>query len=138
MDRWTAKERLLIPEMMEIYAGTIVEQVLLFKEALWDLFDDSGSKAEAYAKRDALAEEDWWHPSWHLTKCVDFLLSEKFVRMVTYLEHPEVRRCGQSETLINVWRQMEAVRRGFKSAQGRLDHLKLFQLTHHLGETNLT
>jgi hypothetical protein len=27
--------------MMDIYAGTIVEQVLLFKEALWDLFDDS-------------------------------------------------------------------------------------------------
>jgi hypothetical protein len=32
---------------------------------------------------------------------------------------------------------MEAVRRGFKSPQGRLDHLKLFQLTHYLGEKNL-
>ncbi len=137
MDRWTLKERLLIPEMMEIYAGTIVEQVLLFKEALWDLFDSSASKAEAYAKRDALAQEAWWGPSWHLTKCMEFLLSEKFDRMVTYLEHPEVPRCGHSETLINVWRQMEAVRRGFKTPQGRLDHLKLFQLTQYLGEKNL-
>jgi len=76
MDRWTFKERLLIPEMMEIYAGTVVEQVLLFKEALWDLFDDSQSKAEAYAKREALAREAWWRPSWHLTKCMECLLSE--------------------------------------------------------------
>jgi hypothetical protein len=34
MDRWGPKERLLIPEMMELYAWTVVEQVLLFKEAL--------------------------------------------------------------------------------------------------------
>jgi len=58
--------------------------------------------------------------------------------MVTYLEQPEVPRCGQSETLINVWRQMEAVRRGLKGPQGRLNHLKLFQLTHYLGEKNLS
>jgi len=57
--------------------------------------------------------------------------------MVTYLDHPEVPRCGHSETLINVWRQLEAVRRGFKSAQGRLDHLKLFQVTHYLRAQNL-
>jgi hypothetical protein len=31
-----------------------------------------------------------------------------------------------------VWRQMEAVRRGFKSHRGRLNHLKLFQITHYL------
>jgi hypothetical protein len=134
MDRWTLKERLLIPEAMEIYAGTVVEKVLLFKEVLWDLFDSSASKAEAYAKRDALAQEGWWRPSWHLSQCVAFLLSDKFEQMVTYLEHPEVPRCGQSETLINVWRQMEAVRRGFKTPQGQLDHLKLFQLTHYLKE----
>ncbi len=133
MDRWGPKEHLLIPEMMELYAGTVVEQVLLFKEALWDIFDASASKAEAYAKRDALAQETWWRPSWHLSKCMEFLMGAKFDRMVTYLAHPEVPRCGHSETLINVWRQMEAVRRGFKSAQSRLDHLKLFQLRGYLG-----
>ena len=134
MDRWSPKDRLLIPEMMELYAGTVVEQVLLFKEVLWDLFDGSASRREAAAKRDALAQETWWRDSWHLSKCVEFLVGPKFDRMVTYLDHPEVPRCGHSETLINVWRQMEAVRRGFKSAQGRLDHLKLFQLTAYLGE----
>ena len=84
MDRWTLKERLLIPEMMENYAGTVVEQVLLFKETLWDLFYDSTSPREAYAKRDTLAREAWWHSSWHRAKCVEFFCSEKFDRMVTY------------------------------------------------------
>lgn len=134
MERWSEKERLLIPEMMEIYAGTVVEKVLLFKEQLWNIFDNSETKAEAYAKRDALAKEGWWQDSWHLTKCMEFLLSPKFEYMVTYLEHPEVPRCGQSESLINVWRQMEAVRRGFKNPKGRLDHLKLFQITYYLKE----
>ena len=137
MDRWTLKERLLIPEMMEIYAGTEVAQLLLFTETLWDLFDDSTSPQEAYAKRDTLAREAWWHSSWHLTKCVEFLCSEKFDRMVNYLARPDDPRCGQTETLISVWRQIEVVRGGVKSPQGRLDHLELFQLAHYLGEAEL-
>lgn len=132
MDRWGEKEHLLIPEMMEIYAGTIIEKILLFKHQLWDIFDVSQDSQEAYDKRDSLARETWWQNSWHLTKCMEFLLSPKFEKMVTYLKHPDVSRCGQSEALINVWRQMEAVRRGFKSPKGRLNHLKLFQITHYL------
>ncbi len=80
------------------------------------------------------SEEAWWRPSWHLSQCVDFLLSDKFEQLVTYLEPPEVPRGGQSETLINVWRQIAAVRRGFKTPQGQLDHLNLFQLTRYLQE----
>jgi len=132
MDRWTEKEHLLIPEMIEIYKGTPVERVLLFKEELWNIFDLSETKAEALSKRDALAKEYWWRNSWHLQKCMDFLMSPKFNLMLTYLEDPRVPRSGHSETLINVWRQMETVRRGFKTYQGRLNHLKLFQITHYL------
>ena len=134
MDHWGPKDHQRLPEMMAVYAGTIVEQVLLFKEQLWDIFDVSETQQEAYAKRDALAQEAWWRNSWHLTKAVQFLLSPKFELMTTYLKHKEVPRCGHSETLINVWRQMEAVRRGFKSDQARLNHLKLFQITHYLKE----
>lgn len=132
MDRWTAKEHRLIPEMLAIYRGTPVEKVLLFKEVLWDLFELSRTKDEAFAKRNALAQEQWWRDSWHLRKCVDFLKGGRFDFIFTYLEDPRVPRSGQSETLINVWRQMETVRRGFKTQQGRLNHLKLFQVTHYL------
>jgi len=132
MDRWTEKEHLLIPEMIQIYRGTPVEKVLLFKEELWNIFNLSETEAEAIAKRNALAQEHWWQDSWHLQKCMDFLMSPKFNLMLTYLGDPRVPRSGQSETLINVWRQMEAVRRGFKTHKGRLNHLKLFQITHYL------
>jgi len=132
MNRWTQKEHLLIPEMIQIYKGTPVEKVLLFKEELWNIFDLSKTKAEAMTKRNALATENWWRDSWHLQKCVDFLLSAKFDVMLTYLEDLRVPRCGQSETLISIWRQMEKVRKGFKTQQGLLDHLKLFQITHYL------
>jgi hypothetical protein len=132
MDRWTDKEHLLIPEMIDVYKGTPVEKVLLFKEEVWSIFNLSKTKTEALAKRDALAQEYWWRDSWHLQKCMDFLMSSKFNLMLTYLEDPHVPRSGHSESLINVWRQMEVVRRGFKSHQGRLNHLKLFQITHYL------
>ncbi len=132
MDRWTEKEHLLIPEMMEIYKETPVERILLFKEELWNIFELSRTKAEAVAKRNTLAKEHWWRDSWHLQKCMDFLMSPKFNFMVTYLENPQIPRSGHSETLINVWRQIESVRRGFKTTQGRLNHLKLFQITHYL------
>ena len=108
----------------------------MFKEELWGIFDESHSQEEAFAKRDALAKQEWWRDSWHLCQCMKFLLSHRFERMVTYLGHPEVPRCGHSETLINVWRQMEAVRRGFKNPRGVLDHLKLFQVTHYLKDQN--
>jgi len=132
MDRSTAKEHLLIPEMIQIYQRMPVEKILLFKEELWNIFDLSKTKAEAITKRNALAREHWWRDSWHLQKCVQLLASPKFDLMVTYLENPRVPRCGQSETLINVWRQMEVVRRGLKSPQGRFNHLKLFQVTRYL------
>lgn len=86
MDRWTQKEHLLITEMIQIYRGTLVEKVLLFKEELWNIFDLSQTKIEAITKRNALAQEHWWRDSWHLQKCMDFLMSPKFDLMLTYLE----------------------------------------------------
>lgn len=55
LDRWTLKKRLLIPGMMAICAGTVAEQVLLFRRALSGVLDDSDSRAEAHANGDALA-----------------------------------------------------------------------------------
>lgn len=132
MDRWSEKDHPLIPEMIEIYKGTAVEKILLFKEELWSIFNLSKTKTEAITKRNILAKENGWQDSWHLKKCMDFLMSPKFNLMITYLEDPRIPRSGHSETLINVRRQMETVRRGFKTHQGRLNHLKLFQITHYL------
>jgi len=65
---------------------------------------------------------------------MDFLMSPKFDVMFTRLGDPKVTRSGQSETPINVWRQMESVRRGFKTHKGHLNHHKLLQITDYLKE----
>jgi len=115
-----------------MYRKTPVEKVLLFKEELLNIFALSNAEPEAMAKRNALALEHWWQDSWHLRNCMDSLMSIKFDLMLTCLEDSRVTRSEKSETLINFWRQMEAVRRGSKTHQGRLNHLKLFQITHYL------
>ncbi len=118
--------------MIQMYRKTPVEKVLLFKEELLNIFALSNAEPEAMAKRNALALEHWWQDSWHLRNCMDSLMSIKFDLMLTCLEDSRVTRSEKSETLINFWRQMEAVRRGSKTHQGRLNHLKLFQITHYL------
>ena len=55
-----------------------------------------------------------------------------FENMVMYLDKHEVPRCGNIETLIRSWRQMEKVRYGFASEKGRQNHLKLYQVKHYL------
>jgi hypothetical protein len=132
MDKWKDKEHLLIPEMMDIYSGTIVEKILIFKEQLWNIFDNSNSRVEAYAKRNSLYKETFWQNSWHLTKAMNFLISNKFKYMVTYLDRPDIPRSGNSETLNSIWRQMESARFGFKTYKGRLNHLKLYQISKYL------
>lgn len=54
--------------------------------------------------------------------------------MITFLDHPEIPKSGNSENVIRVWRQMEKVRYGFKSHKGKLDHLKLYQIKRYLSE----
>jgi transposase len=132
MEKWSSKDHEVIPKLMETYANTPVEQILLFKEHLYDIFDRSQSKEEAYRKRDILFNETWWRNSWHLTQAIRFLMRPDFEYMVTYLDNPEVPRCGNIETLIRTWRQMEKVRYGFSSEKGRQNHLKLYQVKHYL------
>jgi len=121
--------------MIDIYKRTPVEKVLLFKEEIWNIFNFSETKPEAIANANTLAQEQWWGDSWHLQKCLNFLMIPKFYLLLTYTEDPGPPRSGHSETLVNVWRQIEIVRRGFKTRDGRLSLLKLFQITRYLPTT---
>ncbi len=132
MDKWTKEDHLIISELIEIYAGTVVEKVLIFKQQLWNIFDNLKLKEGAYVKRNTLAEEVWWRNSYHLRKVMKFLMSSKFKYMITYLEDPRVPRSSNSENLNSVWRQIESARFGFKTDRGRLDHLKLYQIGRYL------
>jgi len=132
MDNWTAKDHRVIPELLELYRSTPVEAVLIFKEQIHQIFNGSSSKAEAYAKRNSIYEEKWWQDSWHLKKIMEFLMSSKFEYMITYMDDKRIPRSGNIENLIAIWRQMEKVRRGFKTEKGKQNHLKLYQIKHYL------
>lgn len=132
MDKWTKEDHQIIQGLLQVYRGTIVEKVLIFKEQLYDIFDLSSTKEEAYVKRNALFQERWWRNSWHLFQAMKFLMSDKFKYMVTYLENPQIPRSGKLENLNSVWRQIESARFGFKTDKGRLEHLKLYQISKYL------
>jgi hypothetical protein len=137
MDHWSVKDHEIIPELLHSYRGTPVEAILMFKEQLHQIFNASASKREAYAKRDSLYSETWWRDSWHLTKAMEFLMSTKFEYMITYMDDNRIPRSGNIENLIAIWRQTERVRRGFKTEQGKQNHLKLYQLKYYLNENCL-
>jgi len=59
-------------------------------------------------------------------------MSYKFEYMITYMDDKRIPRSGNIENLIAIWRQMERVRRGFKTERGKQNHLKLYQIKHYL------
>lgn len=132
MDNWTVKDHEILPELIEFYRGTPVEDILIFKEQLHQIFNTSNSEAEAYAKRNSLSQEKWWRNSWHLRKIMEFLMSSRFEYMITYMDNKRIPRSENIENLIAIWRQMEKVRHGFKTEKSKQNHLKLYQIRHYL------
>ena len=132
MDNWSDSNHKEMQELIEVYQGTIIEEILIFKEQIRLILQEATTKEEAYSLRDELFKQTFWRNSFHLTKVMEFLMSPKFEYMITYLEYPDIPRAGNSETLIRTWRQMEKVRYGFKTIKGQLDHLKLFQINKYL------
>lgn len=132
MDDWSNLTHQQIEKLMETYQGTVIEDILIIKEQIKQILQEATTKEEAYYLRDELFKQTFWRNSYHLTKVIEFLMSPKFEYMITYLEHPNIPRAGNSETLIRTWRQMEKVRYGFKTIKGQMDHLKLYQVNTYL------
>jgi len=131
----TPQQNNWIKGINKIFKGTIVPEILTLKEKIRDIFLKSKSQDEAMDMRNKLLAENWHRKSKNFRFITKYLADNyQFNYMTTYLNHPEIPRSGNSETVISVWRQMEAVRYGFKSNKGRQDHLKLYQLTRYLNE----
>jgi len=132
IERWSEKERGIIANLMLRYKGTTIEDILILKQKIRNIFLLSKSQAEAYQKRDELTKENWQIKNQHFANIIKFLNTPYFKYMTTFLDHPEIPRSGNSENVIRTWRQMEKVRYGFKSDKGRIDHLKLYQVSKYL------
>lgn len=131
-DKLSIKEHQILETLMNRYKGTLIEDVLLFKEQVRDIFNLSTSVKQAYQRREDLIRETYWRDSYHLSRVVKFLSTWKFDYMISYLKYPNIPRSGNSESCIRRWRQMEKVRYGL-SLKGRQDHLKLYQIFSYLG-----
>lgn len=129
----TPQQNLYISYINDRFKNTIVPDILIFKEKIRDIFIMSKTRPEAIDRRNQLIAEGWKESNKYFSNVMRYLSdSYQFNYMTTYLEHPEIPRAGNFETIVSVWRQMEAPRYGFKSNKGRQDHLKLYQLTKYL------
>ena len=138
MERWNYKECRIIENLLARYQGTTIEDILILKQKVRDIFIESKSQEEAYLRRDKLTSENWYLKNNHFANIIKFLNTSYFKYMTTFLNHPEIPRSGNSENVIRTWRQMEKVRYGFKSDKGRINHLKLYQTSKYLGKNNET
>jgi hypothetical protein len=132
IEDWSDKEYVIMKNLMFRYKGTTIEDILILKQKIRNIFIESTSQQEAYQKRDKLTKENWQAKNQHFANIIKFLNISYFKYMTTFLDHPEIPRSGNSENIIRTWRQMEKVRYGFKSDKGRIDHLKLYQITKYL------
>ena len=138
MERWTFKECRIIEDLLSRYQGTVIEDILILKQNIRNIFLVSRNQQEAYQRRDELIKENWQLKNQHFANIIKFLNTPYFKYMTTFLDHPEIPKSGNSENVIRTWRQMEKVRYGFKSDKGRLDHLKLYQVSKYLRKNSET
>ena len=138
IEKWSPKEHNIIENILKRYQGTTIEDILILKQKIRDIFLESTNQQEAYEKRDELTQENWQIKNQHFANIIKFLNTSYFKYMTTFLDHPEIPKSGNSENIIRTWRQMEKVRYGFKSDKGRIDHLKLYQVSKYLKQHSYT
>lgn len=125
------EEKQKFKAFMEIYGNSILSEIIVFKERIHEIFDQSKTVQEAYDRRNQLYFEEWWKKSKRFRKITEFLMHKHFEYMITFIKNPQVPRAGKSEPLTRLYRQWEKVRYGFRTHKGRLDHLKLYQITKY-------
>lgn len=129
----TKTDKQTIRCLLKEHKGTILEEIVRFRKDVRKIFD-SKTCGKAEKNRDALRKK---YRKKCFRKVIRFLRSKKFEFMTSFLKHSEVPRAGNSETMIRVFRQMEKVRYGFKTAEGLQDHLKLFQVKNLSGREKI-
>jgi len=125
------EQQQVLDDLLREHCDTIVEQIVVFRWHLRDIFNASASFAEAVEKLAFLILEGWADVSIAFGKVMAFL-QEHFANMLTYLRVPGVQRNSLSECTVRSLRRIERIRQGFKTQQGRVNHLKLLQWRKYL------
>jgi len=131
-EKRSQEQKEIIANLRIIFKDTIVEDILDIKERIRDIFINSESKEKAIEKRDSLIQDYSHIDNIHFRRILKFFKEPNFNYMTNFLVYAGIPRSGNSEVLIRSWRQMEKVRYGFKTREGRLNHLKLYQIYKYL------
>lgn len=122
----SAEQHQILDELLQAHADTIVEYIVLFRQQLRTIFNDCDTFALALDHLALLRLDGWADLSAGFAKVMAFL--EKHIHnMLTYLRVPDIQRYSLSECTVRTLRRIEKVRQGFKTHQGRVNHLKLLQ-----------
>jgi len=112
---------------------SVLTNILVLKDRIRDLFENSSSEDEAYEKKNKLYFEGWHKRNRHFKKIIKLFMNVPRVKyMFTYLKEPSVPRSGNSENSIELVRSWEGPRYGFRTTKGLQDHLKLYQTLKYL------
>ena len=134
--RMTKEDKSRLRRLINKYPQSIIPAILLLKERVFDVFDNSKTYEEAREKRNQLlyGEEttDIFNRFTVLRKIIVILEGFEFYRMGTYLRHKKVPRSGVSELINRTFRRMEKARYGFKTQKGLENHIKIFQVRKYL------
>lgn len=114
----------ILDELLAEHADTIVELIVLFRQQLRTIFNDGDSFAAAQEHLAVLILDGWADLADAFGKVMAFL-QKNFENMCTYLRLPNVQRFSLSECTVRGLRRIEKIRQGFKTHQGRVNHLKL-------------
>jgi transposase len=128
------EQRQTLDELLREHADTIVEQIVVFRQHLRAMFNESETFARAVEHLATLILDGWADVSDTFSKVMRFL-QDHFENICTYLRIPNVQRNSLSECTVRSLRRIEHVRQGFKTQQGRVNHLKLLQWRTYIRST---
>ena len=127
----STEQRQILDELLQEHADTIVEHIVLFRQHVRTIFNDCDTFALALDHLAVLILDGWADLNNGLSKAMAFL-EQHIHNMLTYLRVPGIQRYSLSECTVRSLRRIEKVRQGFKTHQGRINHLKLLQWRKYL------
>jgi transposase len=131
----TLEQHQVLDELLEEHTDTIVEQIVVFRQHLRTMFNESETFTAAIEHLSTLILDGWADVSTTFAKIMAFL-QDHFENICTYLRVAGVQRNSLSECTVRSLRRMEHVRQGFKTQQGRVNHLKLLQWRTYMCATD--
>jgi hypothetical protein len=131
----TLEQHQMLDELLEEHTDTIVEQIVVFRQHLRTMFNESETFTAAIEQLSRLILDGWADVSTSFAK-IGALLREHFENICTYLRVPDLQGNSLSECTVRSLRRIEQVRQGFKTQQGRVNHLKLLQWRTYMCATD--